>query len=299
MRRPNASMKVLRATHLGMCFGVRRAIAQALAEAHRQPLTVLGELVHNETVLAGLRTQGVRTVQQISDVATGTVMITAHGASDRTISQLRALGLRVVEATCPLVRRVHRAVRQLVATGYHPVIIGQRQHVEVRGLTEDLTDYDVVLQPEDIVAMAPRPRFGVVAQTTQPSPKVLGLVALLRRRFPESEVRFIDTVCLPTKQRQQAALRLAQECDVVVVVGGAHSNNTLELVATCRQACGRVHHVQTAADLQPDWFAGAANVGLTAGTSTPDEVITEVEQWLRQWAQGQTEPAHAPVLATP
>lgn len=292
-------MNILRASHLGMCFGVRQAIAQARAEAQREPLTILGDLVHNETVLAGLRSQGVQMVQEIGQVATGTVMITAHGASARTMGQLRALGLRVVEATCPLVRRVHRAVHQLVAAGYHPVIIGQRHHVEVRGLTEDLAEYDVVLSLEDVEAIRARPRFGVVAQTTQPGPKVRRLVELLRQRFADSEVRFIDTVCLPTKQRQQAALRLARVCDVVVVVGGAHSNNTLELAATCREVCGRVYHVQTAAELQPDWFAAAVNVGLTAGTSTPDEVITEVEQRLSQWARVQACPSPAPDWVPP
>lgn len=282
-------MTIRRATHLGMCFGVRQAIALALAEAQRQPLTILGDLVHNETVLASLRGQGVQIVQHLSEVTTRAVMISAHGASARTISQLRALGLRVVEATCPLVRRVHRAVRQLVAAGYHPVIIGQRQHAEVRGLTEDLAEYDVVISPEDVLALVPRPRFGVVAQTTQPVQKVERLVELLRQRFAESEVRFVDTVCLPTKQRQRAARELAQVSDVVVVVGGAHSNNTLELVAACQESCARVYRIQTPAELQVDWFAGAANIGLTAGTSTPDEVIAEVEQRLSQWAQVQTQ----------
>jgi len=284
-------MRVLRATHLGMCFGVRQALAQAQAYAQCQPLTILGELVHNPTVLDGLRAQGVHIVHQVSQVPTRTVMITAHGASERMLGQLRARGLTVVEGTCPLVRRLHRAVRQLVAAGYHPVIIGQRHHVEVRGLTEDLDQYDVVLSADDVAALQPRPRFGVVAQTTQPVDKVHQLVELLHQRFPNSAVRFIDTVCLPTKQRQRAALRLAQQCQAVVVVGGLHSNNTLELVATCRRVCARVYHVQTAAELQRDWFAEIDTVGLTAGTSTPDSVIAEVEQRLVQWSDSAAQPA--------
>ena len=123
-----------------------------------------------------------------------------------------------------------------------------------------------------------------MAQTTQPIEKVRGLVELIRRRFPHFEVRFIDTVCRPTKQRQHAATELAQQADVVVVIGGAHSNNTLELVRTCSRYCGRVHHVRTAGELRAEWFAAARTVGLTAGTSTPDSAIAEVEQWLRQHA---------------
>ena len=138
-----------------------------------------------------------------------------------------------MEATCPLVRVAHRAVADLARTGYHPVVVGKRDHVEVRGLTEDLDDFDVVLSEADVFELKERPRFGVAAQTTQPIEKVRALVELIRRRFPASEVRFIDTVCQPTKQRQNAAIELAQQSDVVVVIGGAHSNNTRELVRTC------------------------------------------------------------------
>ena len=135
--------------------------------------------------------------------------------------------------------------RRSSETGYHPVIIGQRGHVEVRGLTEDLADFDVVLEAEDVQALADHPRLGVAAQTTQPIEKVRDLVALIRARFPQSEVRFIDTVCQPTKLRQRAAVELARQCDVVIVIGGAHSNNTRELVSTCRRYCSQVHHVQS------------------------------------------------------
>ena len=137
----------------------------------------------------------------------------------------------MLEATCPLVHLAHRAVARLVRDGFHPVIIGKRDHVEVRGLTEDLKAFDVVLREAGRAGpCAERPRFGVVAQTTQPIDRVRELVGLMRRRFPDSEVRFIDTVCQPTKQRQHAAIELAQQCDVVIVIGGAHSNNTHELV---------------------------------------------------------------------
>jgi 4-hydroxy-3-methylbut-2-enyl diphosphate reductase len=270
-------MKILRATHLGMCFGVRDAIALAQEHSTAGPLTILGDLVHNETVLTDLRERGIRIERDTASVTTPTVMITAHGASDAAMERVRARGLNVVEATCPLVHFAHREVRRLVGEGFHPVIIGQRGHVEVRGMTEDLAEFDVVLTPVEVGQLSGRRRFGVVAQTTQPIARVRKLVALLQRRFPHSEVRFADTVCQPTKQRQAAAEELARQCDVVVVIGGAHSNNTRELVATCARFCPRVHHVQGAADLHAAWFTGAETVGLTAGTSTPDAVIDGVE----------------------
>lgn len=273
-------MKILRAEHLGMCFGVKDAIALALQTARREPLTILGDLVHNETVLAELRANGIRFEQRPDAARTATVMITAHGASERALDAARNHGLNLLEATCPLVRVAHRSLQKLVADGLHPVIIGQRDHVEVRGLTEDLAAFDVVLSVEDIANLREHPRFGVMAQTTQPIEKVRQLVQQLQARFPQSEVRFIDTVCQPTKQRQNAAVELAQKCDVVIVIGGAHSNNTHELVKTCARFCERVHHVQTAAGLRADWFGENDVVGITAGTSTPDNVIFAIEEKL-------------------
>jgi 4-hydroxy-3-methylbut-2-enyl diphosphate reductase len=263
-----------------MCFGVRDAIDLALRHAAGEPLTILGDLVHNETVLADLRARGITIKQEVAEANTSTVMVTAHGASERALGRTRALGLNVVEATCPLVKVAHQAVARLVRDGFHPIIIGKEDHVEVRGLTEDLEEYDVVLTEDDVRQLAGRSRFGIAAQTTQPIEKVRHLVRLICERFPHSEIRFVDTVCQPTKQRQNAAIELAQRCDVVVVIGGAHSNNTHELVSTCKRYCLRVHHVQTAADLRDDWFAESDTVGVTAGTSTPDEIIKAVENRL-------------------
>ena len=277
-------MQVLRADHLGMCFGVRDAIELAHRHAEAGPLTILGELVHNASVLAGLQEKGIAIAHDPAQVKTHTVMVTAHGASERTLASTRALGFEVVEATCPLVQVAHRALKNLRSDGYHPIVIGQRGHVEVRGLTEDLDQFDVVLSEDDVAALQSHPRIGIAAQTTQPIARVRHLVALIRQRFPQSEIRFADTVCQPTKQRQDAAVELARRCDVVIVVGGASSNNTRELVTTCSQHCSEVHHVQNESDIRPEWFAGADTVGLTAGTSTPDDVIDRVDRRIRELA---------------
>jgi 4-hydroxy-3-methylbut-2-enyl diphosphate reductase len=276
------NMRILRATHLGMCFGVRDAIGLALEHAAAGPLTILGDLVHNPTVLGTLEAKGIAIAQEVAAVKTPTIMVTAHGTSERSLARTRALGLTVVEATCPLVRVAHRAVAALVRDGYHVVIVGRRDHVEVRGLTGDLDRFDVVLDEQDVLALEEHPRIGVAAQTTQAVEKVRHIVTLIRRRFPRSEVRYLDTVCKPTKERQTAAVDLARAADVVVVAGGRASNNTRELVKTCSRYCARVHHVETAADVRPEWFDGANVVGLTAGTSTPDDVIDAVERRIRE-----------------
>ena len=282
-------MRIIRAEHLGMCFGVRDAIALALKKSEEVPLTILGELVHNEAVLTSLREKGIGIEREVSNVTTPTVMITAHGTSQHALNRLRERHLNVIEATCPLVHVAHRAVARLVQSGFHPVIIGKRDHVEVRGLTEDLAEFDVVLSEAEVDALKERPRFGIAAQTTQPIERVGHLVALIEQRFPKSEIRFIDTVCQPTKQRQLAAVELTKECEVIVVIGGAHSNNTRELVATCSRYCARVYHVQGPDGLRPEWFSGAQSVGITAGTSTPDEVIDLVEQGVRGIAARQSQ----------
>ena len=280
------TMKIIRATHLGMCFGVRDAIELALVNAEAGPLTVLGDLVHNPTVLSTLAASGIAVANDVAQVKTHTLMITAHGASERALADTRALGLNVVEATCPLVHVAHRAVTSLVRDGYHVVIIGRRDHVEVRGLTGDLDDFDVVLDEQDVLALQEHPRIGVAAQTTQSIEKVRHLVTSIQKRFPRSDVRFVDTVCKPTKERQDAAVELARASDVVIVIGGDTSNNTRELMKTCARYCSSVHHVQTEADLSPAWFREPYTVGITAGTSTPDEVIDRVEERIRAFGRG-------------
>jgi 4-hydroxy-3-methylbut-2-enyl diphosphate reductase len=277
-------MRIIRAEHLGMCFGVRDAIALAESKAKEQPLTILGDLVHNESVVNGLKEQGVQIERDPAKVLTKVAMITAHGASGQAIARAQAHGLELLEGTCPLVHHAHRSIGRLVAEGYHPIIVGKRGHVEVRGLTEDLAEYDIVEEAADVQNLPCHKQFGVASQTTQPIDRVLYFLDLIRERFPDSDVRFVDTVCQPTKQRQRAALDLAGRSDVVIVIGGKNSNNTRELVQSCLRCCARVHHVQEASELRPEWFANVSTVGITAGTSTPDYLIDAVEAGIRRLA---------------
>jgi len=273
-----ANITVRRAEHLGLCFGVRDAINFARSKVTEHPITVMGELVHNTSVLDDLKKRGVQFKDKPEQVETKSAMITAHGASNRVRNHAKMAGLKISDATCPLVHYAHQQIRKLADAGCHPIIIGRRGHVEVRGLTEDLAACDVILNKADIDALAVYPSYGVMAQTTQPITLVRILVDYLRNRFPSAEVRFVDTVCQPTKQRQQAAVELAKQSDVVLVVGGANSNNTYELARTCAKFCSRVHHVQGPDDIRADWLVDADKLGITAGTSTPDELIDAVER---------------------
>lgn len=274
------------ADHYGMCFGVRDAIELALDLTRQGPITILGDLVHNPDVVQRMDTAGALRAGQREEVRTPAVLLTAHGTADRVKLELKQQGLEVHDATCPLVTRAHLALRRLVAEGRHPVVIGQPKHVEVRGLVGDLDAYTVILEAQDFdqlnerLLRNPAAKLGVVAQTTQPLEHVLQLVDALRERFPAADIRFIDTVCQPTKDRQESLRQLARVSDVVVVVGGPESNNSRKLVEMARQLGRPAHLVARATELRPEWFAGCTKVGLTAGTSTPEEVIEEVRRWL-------------------
>jgi 4-hydroxy-3-methylbut-2-enyl diphosphate reductase len=276
-------MKILVARHLGMCFGVRDAIAQAHQLAQTAPLTILGELVHNPTVRQQLRAHGIQegSLDQF-ETETASVMITAHGASDAKRNAWRAAGFQVADGTCPLVRHAHDHLKRLVAEGYAPVVIGQPGHVEVLGLTGDFPEATVIGASIDLSTLPLRNRYGVIAQTTQPIARVRALVAEIQMLHPQSEVRFVDTVCKPTKDRQSALQQLIAEAGTIVVVGGRASNNTRQLVATCQAAGRRVYHIEEPGELDPDAFVGVETVGLTAGTSTLPATIEAVYERLQE-----------------
>jgi len=279
-------MKIVLADHFGMCFGVRDAIAQAEELAEQAPLTILGELVHNPIVRERLRAQGVAegSLDQQGAIS-GPVMITAHGASDAKRAVWREQGFHVVDGTCPLVRHAHEQLKRLVAAGYFPVVIGKVGHVEVRGLTEDFPEVRVVDLPSDILKLPRRDRYGVISQTTQPLDRVRALVAEIERLHPTSEVRYVDTICKPTKDRQSALRKLIDVAEVIVVVGGRESNNTRQLVETCRAAGRRAFHIERPEELRSEWFDGISVVGLTTGTSTLRETVDAVFRCLKEIAR--------------
>jgi 4-hydroxy-3-methylbut-2-enyl diphosphate reductase len=276
-------MRVIRAEVLGMCFGVRDALEAARAVANPARVTIFGELVHNEIVQAELKAQGyavqTRGAPGQTLPETPVVLITAHGISDHERKRLESAGKRLINTTCPLVARVHQAALMLQAEGYHVLVIGRRGHVEVEGIIGDLDAFDVIETEDDVRSYSPR-RLGIVCQTTMTERRVAELRQLVIERNPGADIRFVDTVCLPTKEHQRALERLISVVDAVVVVGGRNSNNTTELVARCRERAKPVLHVQSAADLDPVWFEGFATVGLTAGTSTLLATIDEVHRGL-------------------
>jgi 4-hydroxy-3-methylbut-2-enyl diphosphate reductase len=207
------------------------------------------------------------------------VLITAHGISQRERERLESAGKRLIDTTCPLVRHAHEAALRLAGEGFHVLVIGRPGHVEVQGLIEDLPSHDIVQSVDDVKTW-PHARMGIVCQTTTPPKLAEQISAAIRTQNPHAEIRYRNTICQPTRDRQQAVERLCQDVEAVVVVGGANSNNTRQLVALCRAQGKPAFHVQTADDLKPAWFEGVHTVGLTAGTSTLDETIDAVHERL-------------------
>ena len=271
-------MKIQLASHYGMCFGVRDALRATFNAAKKSPVTILGQLVHNPVVDEHLKTLGVQqgNLSELTSAKTADVVITAHGAADAQRRTWKEAGFTVTDTTCPLVHKAHHALATLVENGYFPVVIGQATHVEVRGLTGDYPEACVILDETDIEKLPPNRKLGVISQTTQPLARVLELVDAIKRRFPSSEVRFMDTVCHPTKQRQQSLADLCAKCELVIVIGGRNSNNTRQLAETARGLGAIAYQIECADDLMPEWFAGIEKVGVTAGTSTLDETVRAV-----------------------
>jgi 4-hydroxy-3-methylbut-2-en-1-yl diphosphate reductase len=276
-------MRVIRADVMGLCFGVRDALEVIEGIDEPATVTIHGQLVHNEVVQAQLAARGFAMRSEAQRGAelpeTSAVLVTAHGISDREREWLESAGKRLVDTTCPLVMRVHQAAQTLEAEGYHVLVIGRRGHVEVEGIVGDL-DHSDVIESVDEVACYPHRRLGIVCQTTVTERRVASIRAAIVARNPDAEIRFIDTVCLPTKEHQRALERLLDRVEAVVVVGGKHSNNTRELAVRCRERGKPALHVQSAAELDAGWFKGFATVGLTAGTSTLPETIDEVHRAL-------------------
>ncbi len=286
-------MRITLAQAMGTCFGVQDAIDMALQPEFRDKLTVVGQLVHNPQTMERLRANGVRIVErdQIDSITTESVMITAHGASDTTKQDLKARGFVVYDATCPLVIRLHKLARFLERQGYFTVIVGEASHVEVRGVVGNLTHAAVVNDEHDLAMLAGHPRVGVVSQTTNRLEKVQKIVAAIRALPWVVDVRFIDTICEPVKERQQAIQDLlAGDIDLGIVIGGANSANTRKLMELVRDRGIEAHHIERAEDLDPAWFVAKTHVGITAGTSTPQDVIEAVHAAIRDMTSGA--PAH-------
>lgn len=294
-------MKVSLASALGTCFGVKDAINLALEPQFKGELTIVGQLVHNRQVNESLKRNGVSVVDgadALNQIKTKKVMITAHGAADKMKRQLAEAGLVVFDASCPLVMRVHKTIKSMVEKKYFPVVIGQEEHVEVKGIVGDLDEYIVVGSEDDLekLRVSGKRKFGIVSQTTQQVEKVEQLVGKIRAMDCVDDVAFVNTICQPTRDRQIAVRDLAAQVDLMIVIGGYNSSNTKKLVQVCAEKNVEAHHIEASTELNKQWFINKNHVGITAGTSTPEYIINKVHSAILEIARKidalKTQPVH-------
>ena len=283
-------MKVSLASALGTCFGVKDAINLAMDPQFKSELTIVGQLVHNRQVNESLKKNGVALVNDIDDIdsiKTKKVMITAHGAAEKIKEKLRDAGFIVYDASCPLVMRVHKTIKALVEKKYFPVVIGQKDHVEVKGIVGDLEEYVVINDENDLEKLraVKKRKFGIVSQTTQQPERVEILVKKIMEMDCVDEVNFINTICQPTRDRQIAVRELADLVDLMIVIGGYNSSNTKKLVQVCEEKKIESHHIESTSQLNREWFVNKKHVGITAGTSTPEYVINDVHKEILKIAE--------------
>ena len=293
-------MKVSLASALGTCFGVKDAINLALEPQFKGDLTIIGQLVHNGQVNESLKKNGVSVVDgadAIDQIKTKKAMITAHGAAEKMKKKLTDAGLVVFDASCPLVMRVHNTIKSMVEKNYFPVVIGQEDHVEVKGIVGDLDDYIVVGSEDDLEKLRAtgKRKFGIVSQTTQQVEKVEHLVGKIREMDCVDDVAFVNTICQPTRDRQIAVGDLADQVDLMIVIGGYNSSNTKKLVQVCDEKNVEAYHIEASSQLDKQWFINKKHVGITAGTSTPEYIINDVHSAILEIAREMDELKIQPV----
>ena len=264
------------AEEAGACYGVERALqmVESAANEGAGAVRTLGPLIHNPRVVAGLAERGVNPVSAPEEAAGETLLLRTHGTSPAEEAHARELCSRVLDATCPFVKKVHLAAERLSGAGYQVVVVGEAGHPEVEATLPHAPGALVVGSAEEAAAIPRSQKIGVVVQTTARRNLLATIVGTLLDRA--EEVRVINTICDATAGRQRAADALAAEADVMVVIGGRNSANTTRLAEISRARCPLTHHVEGDDELRQEWFEGARVIGITAGASTPAVQIEAV-----------------------
>lgn len=272
-------MKVTVAPGSGFCFGVKRALKLAFEAARRGdgPIATLGPIIHNPQVVTKLEEEGLSVVDSLEKIAGGTLIVRSHGLPKDVLDEAKARGITIVDATCPFVKQTQDAAAHLERSGYTVVIVGEEDHPEVLSVTGNLKRPAIVVDgPRGLTDLERSEKTGVVCQTTQPLEHLRAVTEELLSRTRELKV--FNTICEATLERQTSALELAARVDVMLVVGGKNSANTRRLWELCREAGCDAYHIETADELEPAWFEGKKEVGITGGASTPHWIIDEVVQ---------------------
>ncbi len=270
-------MEIILAKNAGFCFGVKRATQMAFeAAAEYEQICSLGPLIHSPQVVKELTEQGIKVVNNVEDIPSGSVIIRSHGVTAQEMARVQESNLTIVDATCPFVKKTQEYATRLSADGYTVVIVGEMEHPEVQGIVSYSGEAmgPVVADAKQAAALPRMKKVGLVAQTTQLYENLRDIMDVCLAK--SQELRVFNTICDATSVRQNEAREIARAVDLMFVIGGHASANTSRLARICREIQPQSWHIETAEEIQPDWFVGVNKVGVTAGASTPRWLIDEV-----------------------
>ncbi len=281
-------MEVRMAKTAGFCFGVKRAVETVYEQVEKhlgKPIYTYGPIIHNQEVIKDMKEKGVSVIgseEELQRISSGVVIIRSHGVPKRIYELLEEQGLECVDATCPFVKKIHRIVEDESKKGKHIVIIGDANHPEVQGI-KGWSEKEVAIIKTEEEALAfsvePKTEICVVSQTTFNYNKFKYLVEIISKKH--YNVNVLNTICSATKERQTEAEKIAKEVDVMIVIGDKHSSNTQKLFEICHSACANTYYIQTLDDLNMNQLQSVQSVGITAGASTPNNIIEEVQNNVR------------------
>ncbi len=265
----------------GFCFGVKRAvdIAFKLAKETGEGVYTFGPIIHNPQVVKELEEEGVSSIANLHSTKINTLIIRTHGVSPAVYDEISGTDCKVVDATCPFVKKTQQYAQTLNKEGYQVIILGDREHPEVQSLQGFAGNNVITVNSSDQLPTLRR-RVGIIVQTTQPLEALEKLVHKVMRSA--REVKVYNTICDSTSQRQNETRKLASRVDLMIIAGGKNSANTARLAKLSREICDRVYHIETADDIQGEWFTGVETVGLTGGASTPQWIIDEAVKKLKE-----------------
>lgn len=271
-------MKINLAKSAGFCFGVRKAITIALKTAKiKKPICMLGDIVHNEEVVKQIQKAGVKKIKCLADGIGKILLIRAHGCSKKTLQEALKLGYTIIDATCPMVKEIHRIAGMLENQGYRVIIIGDKLHDEVQGIAGQLRSKAVIIDKPQNLPLAEIKRIkqaGIVVQSTQNLDNVVTILGILRKHIPK--IAFHNTICNPTKIKQNEVKTMPLENDVMIVIGSKTSANTKRIYEIAKPLNKNSYWINSAGEIKKSWLKNARSVGITAGASTPESSINEV-----------------------
>lgn len=269
--------RIIVADDQGFCWGVRRALD--IVDQH-QDVYIYGDLIHNKQVVEQLENRGKKVIHSITGNEKKPIVITAHGTTIENLAEFSRLGLDIVDTTCPLVSSIYRVGKQLEEKGYQILIIGDKNHVEVKGIASRMKSPIIIISEEELANTHLPDKIGVICQSTFSQEKFEKIAHIIQQRAKDVMIR--NTTCSPTRKRQAAAEKLAKQVDLMVVVGGYHSSNTLKLVELTSKYVTS-YHIETADQLNPKWFRDKKEIGITSGASTSDWIVEEICEKIRRF----------------